>query len=72
MKGISMSSIKIHKDDIKNILTTLERFPDVSGNVTIVTDASSGIGYTLSVVFDTTINGIPGVFKVDLTDESKW
>lgn len=72
MKGTSMSSIKIHKDDIKNILTTLDRFPDVTGNVTIVTDASSGIGYTLSVVFDTTINGIPGVFKVDLTDESKW
>lgn len=67
-----MSSIKIHKDDIKNILTTLDRFPDVNGNITIVADASSGIGYTLSVVFDTTINGIPGVFKVDLTDESKW
>ena len=72
MKGISMNTIKIHKDDIKNILTTLDRFPDVNGTITLVTDHSSGIGYTLAVVFDTTINGIPGVFKVDLTDESKW
>jgi len=72
MKGFSMSSIKIYKDDIKNILTTLDRFPDVTGNVTIVTDASSGIGYTLSVVFDATISGFCGVLKVDLTYESKF
>lgn len=69
---MTTSVIKIAKDDLKNILTTLERFPDTLTNVTIVHDNSSGIGYHLEILFDTTINGIPGVFKVDLTDESKW
>lgn len=67
-----MKNIQIHKDDIKTILTTLDRFPDVASNVTILQDNSSGIGYRLEILFNTTVNGIPGVFKVDLTDESKW
>lgn len=67
-----MKNIQIHKDDIKTILTTLDRFPDVSSGVTILQDSSSGIGYRLEILFNTTVNGIPGVFKVDLTDESKW
>jgi hypothetical protein len=65
-----MSSVKLTKDEIKTILTTLDRFPEVD-HATIVT-TQTGIGTTLEVVFDTTINGISGVFKVDLTDESKW
>jgi hypothetical protein len=69
---MTTSVIKIAKDDLRNILTTLDRFPDITTNVTIVQDNSSGIGYRLEVLFDTTVNGIPGVFKVDLTDESKW
>lgn len=70
--NMATSMIKIAKDDLKNILTTLDRFPDIATNVTIVQDNSSGIGYRLEILFDTTVNGIPGVFKVDLTDESKW
>lgn len=65
-----MSSVKLTKDEIKTILTTLDRFPEVE-HATIVT-TQTGIGTTLEVVFDTTINGISGVFKVDLTDDSKW
>jgi hypothetical protein len=65
-----MSSVKLTKDEIKTILTTLDRFPEVD-HATIVT-TQTGIGTTLEVVFDTTINGISGVFKVDLTDDSKW
>lgn len=65
-----MSSVKLTKDELKTVLTTLDRFPEVN-QATIVT-AQTGIGVTLEVVFDTTINGISGVFKVDLTDESKW
>jgi hypothetical protein len=65
-----MSSVKLTKDEIKTVLTTLDRFPEVD-HATIVT-TQTGIGTTLEVVFDTTINGISGVFKVDLTDDSKW
>ena len=65
-----MSSVKLTKDEIKSILTTLDRFPEVD-HATIVS-TQTGIGATLEIVFDTTINGISDVFKVDLTDESKW
>lgn len=65
-----MSSVKLTKNELKSVLTTLDRFPDVD-DVTIVS-TPTGIGNTLEVLFDTTVNGISGVFKVDLTDISKW
>ena len=70
MKGHSMSSIKLTKQEIKDILIVLDRFPEVE-NATIVS-TQTGIGSTLEIVFDATINNISGVFKVDLTDVSKW
>jgi hypothetical protein len=65
-----MSSVKLTKDELQSVLTTLDRFPD-SHIVTIVS-TPTGVGNVLEVLFDTTINGISGVFKVDLTDTSKW
>lgn len=65
-----MSAIKINKDELNKINTLLEKFPTVD-DMTIVT-SNTGIGQTLEVLFDTHYNGVPGVFKVDLTDISKW
>jgi hypothetical protein len=52
----------------------LDSFDDVlnENNVTITQQESgSGIGYRLEILFDTKINGIPGVFKVDLTEPNQ-
>jgi hypothetical protein len=68
-----MKAIKINKGDLKAILHTLDSFDDVlnESHVTI-TQQENGIGYRLEILFDTTINGTPGVFKVDLTEPGKW
>lgn len=65
-----MNSVKLTKQTIKDIEVILNHFPDVE-NLTIVS-TQTGIGATLEIVFDATINNISGVFKVDLTDVSKW
>lgn len=65
-----MSTIKISKEELEQVLSTINKFPEVT-DVTIVT-TQTGIGSTLEVLFNTKINNIPGVFKVDLTDVSKW
>jgi hypothetical protein len=69
-----MKAIKINKGDLVAILHTLDSFDDVlnENNVTITQQESgSGIGYRLEILFDTKINGIPGVFKVDLTEPNQ-
>jgi hypothetical protein len=68
-----MKAVKINKGELEAILHTLDSFDDVlkENNVTI-TQQENGIGYRLEILFDTKINGIPGVFKVDLADTSKW
>lgn len=65
-----MATIKLHKEELEQINRLLEKFPTVDC-MTIVT-TNTGIGQTLEVLFDVHHNGVPGVFKVDLTDVSKW
>ena len=65
-----MSAIKLNKDELSKINHLVEKFPTID-EMTIVT-TPTGIGSVLEVLFDTHYNGVPGVFKVDLTDVSKW
>jgi hypothetical protein len=68
-----MKAIKINKGELKAILHTLDSFDDVlNESYVTITQQENGIGYRLEILFDTKINGIPGVFKVDMTDTSKW
>jgi hypothetical protein len=61
----------IHRDDIKEILNIMEKFPD-SQSVEIVQDSSSGIGSELKIRIPTIVNNYGGIFEIDLTDVSKW
>lgn len=65
-----MAAVKLNKDELSKINQLIEKFPTID-DMTIVT-GTTGIGQTLEVLFDTHYNGVPGVFKVDLTDVSKW
>lgn len=69
-----MRSIKLHKEELKAILETLELFPDVDTPVSITQQevGVTGSVYRLEILFDTTVNGIPGVFKVDMADAMTW
>ena len=65
-----MGMVKLQKEDLTKIIETLEKFPTID-SLSIITE-QSGVGQTLNILFDTHYNGVPGVFKVDLTDTSKW
>ena len=67
---MKVSTIKLAKEELDTINQLMEKFPGVD-NLTLVT-TNTGIGQTLEILFDTHYNGVPGVFKVDLTDVSKW
>lgn len=69
-----MRSIKLHKEELKAILETLKLFPDVDAPVSITQQevGVTGSVYRLEILFDTTVNGIPGVFKVDMADAMTW
>ena len=65
-----MATIKLAKEELNQINELLEKFPTVD-SFTMVTN-NTGIGQTLEILFDVHYNGVPGVFKVDLTDVTKW
>ena len=57
-----MRSITLTEDNVRDILRLLSRFNlEGSENVTICTE-----GQKIEIVFNTTVNGIQGLFKVDL------
>lgn len=67
---MKMSTIKLNKDELNKINELMDKFPGVD-SLTLVT-TNTGVGQTLDILFDTHYNGVPGVFKVDLTDTSGW
>lgn len=65
-----MRTITVTKEDIQTILATLNRFPEAEQKVTIAVSELGTTPNTLEILFNTTINGISGVFKVDLSNNS--
>ena len=63
-----MRTITVTKEDIQTILATLNRFPEAEQKVTIAVSELGSTPATLEILFNTTINGISGVFKVDLSN----
>ena len=61
----------IMRDELKQIVEVLEKFPDAA-YVEVQKDASSGIGFTLKTAVPLEIDGTVGMFTVDLTDASQW
>ena len=59
-----MNSVKVSKDELRTILETLNRFHDINSDITIVTGSTSD--RSLEILFNTIVNDIPGVFKINL------
>jgi hypothetical protein len=66
-----MTKVIIMRDELKQIVEVLEKFPDAA-YVEIQKDASSGIGFTLKTAVPLEVDGTVGMFTVDLTDASNW
>lgn len=61
----------LHKRYLEKILEILQKFPDVE-TVKIEQDDFSGIGTITAIHFTTTINGITGEFKVEISGVEDW
>jgi hypothetical protein len=70
--------ITIHRDDLEAIIRLIDELnaPDDmkigSGYATIYCDTSSGIGSLIDAEVVTEVNGIYGMFKQRIVDESSW
>jgi hypothetical protein len=68
---MSKNKIRIHRDELGQILTVLDKFPDVR-NIDIEVDNSSGIGYTTSIEFEHVVNDVSATVKIMITDVDQW
>lgn len=60
-------NVKMTKQELKSVSSVLDQFDDVV-DFTIVRGPLATGGHTLEIVFETTIKGLTGLFKVDLTE----
>ena len=61
----------LHRDDLKKMLSILEKFPEVE-TVEVKQDNSSGIGSHTTMIFDTVMNEISGSFEIVISSVENW
>jgi hypothetical protein len=61
----------LHKEELKQMLEVLEKFPEVDV-VDVAVDTSSGIGSITTMTFDTKIDGVVGKFEVEISGVESW
>jgi hypothetical protein len=61
----------LHRDDLKQMLTILEKFPEVEV-VNVECDTSSGIGAHTTMKLETQIDGVSGTFEVVISSVENW
>ena len=61
----------LHRDDLKRMLTILEKFPAVEV-VNVECDTSSGIGAHTTMKLETQIDGVSGTFEVVISSVENW
>lgn len=66
-----MNEFYLTRKTLNSIAVIMQEFSDVE-NVKLTVDNSSGIGTTIKISFQQTINDFDGQFVLDVTDESDW
>ena len=61
----------LHRDDIKEMLEILEKFPEAEV-VEVVQDSSSGIGLHTTMRLATNVNGVAGTLEVVISSVENW
>ena len=59
------------RDEVLKILETMDRFPEAK-SFELLQDGNTGIGSVTSLVVHTTINGLPGEFKTEISGVENW
>jgi hypothetical protein len=59
------------KDEVQTILEIMDKFPEAK-SFELLQDNSSGIGSITSLIVHTTINGLDGEFKTEISGVENW
>lgn len=66
-----MKKITVTKDELKEILEVLEKFPEVD-KVDVNYNCASGIGYILEISFPYVVNGVATTQTIEITGVDQW
>jgi hypothetical protein len=61
----------LSRDEVVKILETMDKFPEAT-NFELLQDNSSGIGSVTELIVHTTINGLDGEFKTEISGVENW
>jgi hypothetical protein len=61
----------ICREEVQKILTTMDKFPEAT-SFELLQDNSSGIGSITNLIVHTTINGLDGEFKTEISGMENW
>ena len=59
------------REEVVKVLKIMDKFPGAT-NFELIQDGSSGIGQITSLIIHTTINGIDGQFKTEISGVENW
>jgi len=59
------------KDEVQTILEIMDKFPEAK-SFELLQDNSSGISSITSLIVHTTINGLDGEFKTEISGVENW
>jgi hypothetical protein len=59
------------REEVVKILDTMDKFPEAR-SFELLQDNSSGIGSVTSLVVRTTVNGLDGKFKTEISGIENW
>lgn len=59
------------KEEVQKILNTMDLFPEATG-FELLQDEGNGIGSTTNLIIHTTINGLDGEFKTEISGVENW
>ena len=59
------------KQEVQKILEVMEKFPEAT-SFELLQDNASGIGSITSLVVHTTVNGLDGEFKTEISGIENW
>lgn len=61
----------ICKEEVQKILKVMDQFPEAT-SFELIQDNHSGIGSVTSLIVYTTINGLDGQFKTEISGVENW
>jgi len=59
------------REDVVKILEIMDKFPEAK-SFELLQDNSSGIGSVTTLIVHTTVNGLDGAFKTEISGVENW